>query len=149
MTNKNIELIDNLIGKIAGEALREEDVDKRDLLIADLDALIDRRNKILEEENKASSEANKLEVEAAKAEREAELKEAELEARAEQLEVEAEMKEAELDIEERKFRFDRVFKPVKAAAGILIPVAIIHADRIGEFVNKAAVAASQKLFDRD
>ena len=149
MTEKNIELIDNLIGKIAGEALRESDVDKRDLLIADLDALIDRRNKILEEENKASSEANKLEVEAAKAEREAELKEAELEARAEQLEAEAEMKEAELEIEERKFRFDRIFKPVKAAASILVPVAIIHADKIGEFVNRAAVTASQKLFDRD
>ena len=149
MTEKNVELIDNLIGKIAGEALREEDIDKRDLLIADLDALIDRRNKILEEENKASSEAAKIELEQSKAEMEASIREAEMEARQELAEMEAETEEAKLDIEERKFRFDRVFKPVKAAAGILIPIAIIHADRIGEFVNKAAVAASQKLFDRD
>ena len=64
-------------------------------------------------------------------------------------EAQIESEKAQIALDEKRLKFDRWFKPLKVAASVIVPVSLIHADRIGEFVNKSAVTISTKLFDRD
>ena len=146
MEERNKQKLEELIEKTMAE-LEKKPNDEQ--LLTKLDTLVKLSTADYAAAGKVYAEQVKAEAEADKAEQMAAIERDRLEAEKEEAEGKLAMAEAELEQRKKQDKFDRWFKPVKAIASVAIPIAICHADRIGEFVDKLAVTVSTKLFDRD